>query len=115
MFASGDRREEDLARIEVGVTSQHQVREWFGEPDAMKTNGMGGAHWIYIRREPPGWAAPLVNAFDAVVEKVIVFIPPKQPRGRSENDIRDVLRFEFAPTGALKKYSYERYDGRRPL
>jgi len=50
------------------------------------------------------------------VESVIDFIPPTQPRGRAEDEIHDVLEFEFALTGAVKKYTYERYDnGRRPL
>ncbi len=110
-----DRREETLAQIEVGVTNQDQVRDWFGAPDAMETSGMGGAHWTYVRRESPGWSAPLANAFIAVVEAVIVFVPPTQPRGDADDDVREVLRFEFAPTGVVRKYSHERYEGRPPL
>ena len=105
--------EENLAQIEVGVTDQIQVREWFGAPNATVADGLGGAHWSYERSELPGWSDRVGHAFDVIVDTIVVSIPPRQPRADAD-DIHETLVIEFAPTGAVRAYAHERHPGKRP-
>ena len=40
-----------VPKIRPDVTTQEEVREWFGEPVGVRMNGSGQARWVYLYEE----------------------------------------------------------------
>lgn len=100
-----------IPRIEPGLTTTQQVRDWFGEPLSIRTRGLGGSTWRYEQRDANTADTGTLSRIGSTVSGVL-----GGPRTRSPvnvaytNETRHRLVVWFDQDDVVADYEYEKSE-----
>lgn len=100
-----------VAKIRPGVTTQAEVRRWFGQPVGVRVNASGTTRWRYLYEESERRDTGTLTKIGRSVASVFglrVFVPPVDVAW--ENTTRHELDVLFGPQGVVEDYAYDRRD-----
>jgi hypothetical protein len=101
-----------VPKIRPGVTTQAEVKRWFGEPTGTSVRGSDGAvSWRYEHRETRERSTRTITRigwFLASLAGWRMIIPPVDV-GYS-NTIQHRLDVDFRPDGIVRDYAYHREE-----
>jgi outer membrane protein assembly factor BamE (lipoprotein component of BamABCDE complex) len=106
---------DQVTKIRPGVTTQADVRQWFGEPDRRELLGSEGTRWFYIHEsvskvDSANTAVDTANlgldVFRAVGQGAGMSLPTV-PGARARSRQTDMLEIAFDPEGIVKDYAYQ--------
>ncbi len=100
---------DSIPKIERDVTTQADIRRWFGEPVALRVNGSGAAQWSYLYEERTQRDTRTITRVWRSIASVFgmrVFFPPADVA--YEKTTRHELEVYFWPDAVVRDYTYER-------
>jgi outer membrane protein assembly factor BamE (lipoprotein component of BamABCDE complex) len=95
--------------IKRGVTTQEDVRRWFGEPSTIKARGSGVSAWGYLYEETDTTDTRMlarIGEWIAMLMGQRVVTPPLG--ARYETTTTHTLQVFFDPDGVVTEYEYTR-------
>ena len=100
-----------VPKIRPDVTTQEEVRAWFGEPVGVRMNGSGQARWVYLyeeeTRRDTGSITKIWRSI-ASIFRMRVFVPPADVS--YENTTKHKLSVDFWSDGFVRDFEYERVE-----
>ena len=100
-----------VPKIHLDVTTQEEVREWFGEPVGVRVNGSGEARWVYLYEEETRRGTGSITKVwrsIASIFRMRVFVPPADVS--YENTTKHKLSVDFWSDGVVRDFEYERVE-----
>lgn len=103
---------EAVRRLQPGITSQQQVRQWLGEPEAIRVDLLGAARWNYAVTEKVG----RLEAFQGTLKRWLIqpvstffdqqiYYPPLGAKDPAPDE--GSLSVAFGADGVVMKYSFQ--------
>ena len=102
---------DSVGKIEPGITTQAEVREWFGNPTSIKVRGSGGNEWRYLYEEEKRHdtrTLTKIGRFFASIFGHRVYAPPVDVAYAKTT--RYTLNVQFDDFGQVIDYDYERRE-----
>lgn len=103
--------EDSVGRIERGVTTEREIRKWFGDPASVRKTGSGHRSWGYRYEEKTRRDTGTLTKIGRSVASIFgarVFLPPVDVA--YENRVRHRLVVYFDQGGTVVNYAYEREE-----
>ena len=102
---------DSVLKIQPEISTQQDVKRWFGQPTSLRSSGNGASEWVYLYEERTTRDTGTLTKIGRSIASILgarVFYPPIDVR--YENVSRHELRVVFDREGVVRDYSYERTD-----
>lgn len=105
-------RQFDVDRVPMikrGVTTQADVRRWFGEPTTIRARGSGVSAWGYLYEETDTTDTRMLARIGEWIARLLGQRVVTPPLGvRRETTTTHTLQVYFDPEGVVTEYEYTR-------
>lgn len=103
--------QDHISHIQRGVTTEQEVRDWFGTPISYDVDSGGRERWLYLHEETTRRDTGSITKIAASIASLLggrIFRPPVDVA--YENRVREELEVYFDPRGVVSYYRYAREE-----